>query len=103
MKTMKTMKQMEHTAENICFVKPGALQNKFQGVLFGKNASYPFICFMFFSVVYTFYRWMAENMKIMKIYEARLSKGIYLPCVIGGVRPAPKHEANMKMYEGMAA
>lgn len=103
MKTMKTMKRLERTAEKICFVRLDALQNKFSGVLFGKKSSYCFICFIFFDVVYTFSVWLAENMKIMKMYEARFIKGSYLPCDIGRGLPAQKHEANMKMYEGMAA
>jgi hypothetical protein len=96
---MKIMKHLEHTAENICFVLSWLDKTNISWAGNGKNASYPFISFMFYGFVRTFLVWMAENMKIMKIYEARFIKGIYLPCIIGRVCPAQKHEANMKKYE----
>lgn len=99
MKTMKTMRHLERTAENICFV--GIWLNKTNTLGAGnrEKASYPFICFMFSEFVHTFLAWLSQNMKVMKIYEARFIKGIYLPCFIWRGSPSQKHEANMKKYE----
>ena len=99
MKTMKTMKHLERTAESICFV--GIWLNKTNTLGAGnrEKASYPFICFMFSEFVHTFLAWLSKNMKVMKIYEARFIKGIYLPCFIWRGSPSQKHEANMKKYE----
>ena len=99
MKTMKTMRHLERTAENICFV--GIWLNKTNTLGAGnrEKASYPFICFMFSEFVHTFLPWLSQNMKVMKIYEARFIKGIYLPCFIWRGSPSRKHEANMKKYE----
>jgi hypothetical protein len=69
------------------------------GVGNGENASYSFISFIFFEFVQTKYLWKPKNMKIMKMYEARFIKGIYLPCCIGKGQPSRKHEANMKRHE----
>lgn len=103
MKTMKSMKQMEPTAEKICFVGLWLNKTNFIWAVNGKNASFCLICFMFFEVVRTFSSWSVENMKIMKMYEAMFIKGIYLSCFIGRGLPAQKHEANMKMYEEVMA
>lgn len=103
MKIMKTMKHLERTAGNICFVGFGLNKTNILWAGNGKKASYPFISFMFSEFVHTFLVWAAKNMKIMKIYEARFIKGIYLPCYIRRGQPAQKHEANMKKYEAEAS
>lgn len=103
MRTMRFMRHLGRTAEKICFVWSLLYKTNFLGAGSGKNASYPFICFMFSLVVRTFSAWKGENMRIMRMYEAMFINGFYLPCFIGKAQPAQKHEANMKMYEEVMA
>lgn len=42
-----------------------------------------------------------QNMRIMRIYEGRLFKGFYLPCVFRGSGGHPKHEADMRIHEAI--
>lgn len=41
----------------------------------------------------------SENMRIMRIYEDRLFKDFYLPCIEMGGWARPKHEAGMRIHE----
>ena len=61
------------------------LQNKFWGVQNGKNASYCLMCLMFWVIVRQCGLERMENMRIMRIYEDRLFREFFMPCIYGDV------------------